>query len=66
VNLPLITHRLSDESPAWAPNSRKLVFSSRRRGRADLYVTDVNGENLRRITHGAGDNTSPSWGPFPR
>ncbi len=66
VNVPVVTHRLSDESPTWAPNARKLAFSSWRRGRADIYVIDLNGENLRRITRGAGDNTSPSWGPFPR
>jgi TolB protein len=66
VNVPIVSHRLSDESPTWAPNGRKLAFSSSRRGRADIYVIDVNGENLRRITRGAGDNTSPSWGPFPR
>ncbi|MBW1685807.1 MAG: PD40 domain-containing protein [Deltaproteobacteria bacterium] len=66
VNVPIVTHRLSDESATWAPNARKLAFSSSRRGRADIYVIDLNGENLRRITRGAGDNTSPSWGPFPR
>ncbi len=66
MNLPLIVHPRSDESPSWAPNSRKLAFSSRRRGRADIYVVDVSGDNLRRLTRGAGDNTSPSWGPMPR
>ena len=66
VNVPLVQHPRSDETPSWAPNSRKLVFSSQRRGRADLYVIDVNGENLRRITQAAGENTSPSWGPFKR
>jgi TolB protein len=66
TNVPLITHPRSDEGPAWAPNARKLVFSSQRRGRADLYSIDINGSNLRRLTQGAGDNTSASWGPFKR
>ena len=66
TNVPLITHPRSDEGPAWAPNARKLVFSSRRRGRADLYSVDLNGSNLRRLTQGAGENTSPAWGPFKR
>ncbi len=59
-------HPRSDESPSWAPNGRKIAFSSRRRGRADIYLVEVNGDNLRRITQGAGDYTAPSWGPFPR
>jgi TolB protein len=66
VNVPLVTHPRSDESPSWAPNSRKLIFSSTRRGRADLYAIDRDGSNLRRLTSGAGNNTSPAWGPFPR
>jgi TolB protein len=66
VNVPLVMHPRSDEAPSWAPNARKLVFSSTRRGRADLYVIDRDGSNLRRLTRSAGNNTSPAWGPFPR
>ena len=61
-----MSHPRSDESPSWAPNGKKLVFSSRRRGRSDLYSIDINGSNLRRLTQGAGENTSPAWGPFKR
>ena len=64
--MPLISHPRSDESPSWAPNGRKLAFSSTRRGRADIYVTDLTGDNLLRLTENAGNNTNPSWGPFPR
>ena len=32
--------------------------------RADLYVVDLNGENLRRITSGPGEKTNPAWGPY--
>jgi TolB protein len=66
VNVPLITHPRNDEAPSWAPNSRKLAFSSTRRGRADIYVIDLSGENLMRLTENAGNNTNPAWGPFPR
>jgi TolB protein len=66
VNLPLVSHRRSDESPTWSPDSRKVAFSSTRRGRADVYVVDVDGENLRRLTHGQGENLQPDWGPFAR
>ena len=64
--MPLISHPRSDEAPSWAPNGRKLAFSSTRRGRADIYVIDLTGDNLLRLTENAGNNTNPSWGPFPR
>jgi TolB protein len=66
TNVPLETNPRSDEGPSWAPNSRMLVFSSTRRGNADLYVVDRDGSNLRRITAAAGNNTSPAWGPYTR
>ena len=66
VNVPLVTHARSDESPTWAPNSRHIAFSSTRRGRADVYAIDRDGSNLRRLTADAGNNTAPAWGPFPR
>jgi TolB protein len=64
--VPLVSHPRSDEGPSWAPNARKLAFSSTRRGRADIYVIDLSGDNLLRLTENAGNNTNPSWGPFPR
>jgi TolB protein len=66
VNVPIITHRLSDEGPTWSPDARKIAFSSNRRGRYDIYSVDVNGTNLKRLTKGSGDNTSPAWGPYVR
>jgi TolB protein len=66
VNVPIITHRLSDEGPTWSPDARKLAFSSNRRGQYDIYSVDVNGTNLKRLTKGSGDNTSPAWGPYVR
>jgi TolB protein len=66
VNVPIVSHRRSDESPTWSPDSRKIAFSSTRRGRADIYVVDADGENLRRLTTGQGESLQPDWGPFAR
>jgi TolB protein len=64
TNVPLVEHPASDESATWSPDSRKIMFSSKRRGRADLYVVDIQGGTPRRITQGEGDATSPAWGPY--
>lgn len=66
VNVPLVTHPRSDESAAWAPDGRKIAFSSNRRGRSDIYVIDLDGSNLRRLTERQGENLQPAWGPFTR
>jgi TolB protein len=66
VNVPLVTHPRSDESAAWSPDGRKIAFSSNRRGRSDIYVVDLDGSNLRRLTHRQGENLQPAWGPFSR
>jgi len=62
-----VTNPRSDEHPTWAPDSRKLAFQSTRRGRADIYVMDVDAvaAEPRRITDG-GENTNPAWGPYRR
>lgn len=66
TNVPLVTNPRTDEGASWSPDGRKIVFSSTRRGHADLYTVDVpDGGSLRQLTNGAGDNTSPSWGPYP-
>ena len=62
-----MTNPRSDEHPTWSPDSRKIAFSSTRRGRSDIYVVDVGGrsEEPLRVTN-AGENTSPAWGPWRR
>ena len=66
VNFPLVEHPRSDEGATWSPDGRRIAFSSTRRGRADIYTVDRSGGNLKRLTRGMGDNTHPSWSPYPR
>lgn len=40
----------SSESPAWAPDERHLVFSSNRGGNMQIWVTDLSGNMVRRLT----------------
>jgi len=48
-------------SPAWAPDGTRLAFSSSRGGQPDIYVSDMSGGNLKRLTDSKGPDVSPSW-----
>ena len=55
-------------TPAWSPDGDRIAFSSSMnevRGRPDmeLYVSDVRGGNLRRLTNSSGVDISPCWNP---
>ena len=49
--------------PAWSPDGKSIVFSSRRDGDTEIYVADANGSNLRRLTNSPGIDTSPVFNP---
>jgi Tol biopolymer transport system component len=51
-------------SPRWSPDGRSLAFDSRGRGRADIYVVNLDSGESVRITDSAAtnaDNVVPSW-----
>ena len=55
-------------TPAWSPDGRQIAFMSSHgeiRGQRDqeLYVSDANGENVRRLTFSRGIDISPVWNP---
>ena len=50
----------SNESPAFSPNGRHIAFTSTRAGKAQIFVIDRDGKNLRQITK-AGMNRYPNW-----
>ena len=52
-----------DEDPAISPDGTKIAFSSNREGTSHIYVANIDGSDLTRLTHeGAGDFT-PEWSP---
>ena len=68
---PLTSDDPTDLSPAWSPDGKKIAYHSNRQGPGDefkpgrqsVWVMEANGSNLRQLTHGPGDETSPAWSP---
>jgi len=50
----------TNESPAYAPNGRHLVFSSTRSGKWQIFTLSRDGKNVRPVTK-AGNNQQPDW-----
>jgi TolB protein len=52
-----------DSMPAWSPDSEKLSFARRYRGRTDIYVVRADGTGMRRLTTDSGFHIWPAWSP---
>lgn len=49
--------------PAVSPDGKKIAFSSDRGGRPMIYVMNIDGSNLQRLTHAGVYNSTPAWSP---
>ena len=49
--------------PAFSPDGRRIAFNSNRDNNNDLYVVNVDGTGLRRLTNNPAIDTSPTWSP---
>jgi Tol biopolymer transport system component len=60
---------LGDHDAAWSPDSKRIAFSSDRmtssvmRSR-DLYIINVNGAGMTRVTTVASNEYHPTWSPY--
>jgi TolB protein len=60
------TQGIYERDPAWSPDGRHIVFISDRDSRSDIYdvyVMDVDGSNVRRVTTHPADDSNPAWSP---
>jgi TolB protein len=57
-----LTSEGSNGHPTWSPDGQKIVYSSRRGGRTNIYSMDINGQNKRQLTD-SGNNLQPAWLP---
>jgi TolB protein len=60
---PLTANPAISVSPSFSPNGRQIVFNSDRGGSPQIYIMDVDGANLRRVTFEGNYNSSPRWSP---
>jgi Tol biopolymer transport system component len=62
----LTSNRFGDYAPAWAPDGRRIAFSSDRHGNEEIYVMDADGRNVKRLTRHPANDLSPVWSPDGR
>ncbi|RKN83429.1 hypothetical protein D7Z94_06300 [Ulvibacterium marinum] len=54
----------ADSGAKWSPSGERILFSSDRTGNSDIYSMDVDGKNLKNLTHTPNiDEFGPSWSP---
>ena len=52
-----------NESPQWSPDGKYIAFISDRSGRQEIYLTDEEGKNLKKITDLDTDKGPIVWAP---
>ena len=50
----------TNESPAYSPNGRHIVFTSTRAGKVQVFTMARDGKNVRQVTR-TGNNEKPDW-----
>ena len=50
-------------NPTWSPDGTRIAFTGMDGGISDLYVVDVDGRNLRRLTNDRYAELMPNWSP---
>ena len=55
--------RLQNFLPAFSPDGRRVAFNSNRENNSDIYVANVDGTGLQRLTNHPAIDTSPTWSP---
>jgi TolB protein len=61
-----ITDTTADESPAFSPNSRLIIYATQQQGREALMTTTLDGKIKARLAGQNGDIREPDWGPVQK
>ena len=57
----LVAHPAAESRPLWAPDGRRLAFTSTRTGGGDVYVLDLAGGAVTRLTYDDAPETLDGW-----
>jgi TolB protein len=57
------TNRVHNSLPAFSPDGSQIAFNTNRDDNNDVWVVNVDGSNLRRLTNNPAIDTSPTWSP---
>jgi len=52
-----------DYDPAWAPGGERIAFTSRRDGRPQVYIMNLDGTGLVNLNQDLAYNRQPAWSP---
>ena len=63
LSIFLIFASLSVSVPAKAPETAKIVFTSRRDGNFEIYIMNLDGSDQKNLTQHRAKDTSPIWSP---
>ncbi len=63
---PVPTAPGGDFEPAWAPDGKRIAFTSLRDGHMQIYVYNLTDQTVKRLTNTLADveTRQPSWSPF--
>lgn len=52
-----------DAGAAWSPDGKRIAFCSNRDGKAEIYVMNADGSDVKRLTDNLSDDFGPQWSP---
>src|ERR1044071_679511 len=59
----LTNNNALDDGPTWSPDGSRIAFWSNRDGKADIYLMNTDGSNVKRLTDNLSDDFGPKWSP---